>query len=663
LDVSDFLANPDETKEFSSHYRVVYSVVAAVMLIFAMRLWYLQVILGSELRAFSEQNRIKENYIPAPRGMIFDREGRVLVDNRPGFVATLTPQYISDYEKTAKVVGHILGLDPKWIVTKVKQSRKKNGHFFPVRIKENLTLDEVARLEGLKLDHPGLDIEMAITRSYHMKQSGAQLFGYVGEISEEELNRVNRNRPPDQKFRQGELIGKSGLEQVYDTQVRGKKGLEFVQVDARGRVAESRDVDLLQGMPHYIDAEPGDNLILNIDQDIQEAAYRAFTQQNDRIGPRIGALVALNPNNGEVLAWVSSPSYDPNEFSKGISPKMWSELVNDPFQILRNKVIQTHQPPGSTFKAIVALAGLQEKVITPTSTFFCKGFLKFGRRNYHCHLRYGHGDVNVVQALEESCDVFFYRTGIALGIDKIAKYASALGIGHKTLVNLIGEVPGLMPTTEWKLRAIGEEWQPGENLSNAIGQGFVLATPLQMAVAFGAIGTDGKIFRPIVVRKVVDTNDHVVKDYQPELVRDLSQPQEDGAHIDRENFEIVKKGLWSVANGEHGTAKWWKIPGVEFAGKTGTVQLFTLKEDQVYSKCENRPLRQRHHGWFVGYAPADKPEIVVSILAEHACHGNMAGAPVARDVMRAYFQKYHPDMIKNDKLRMRVLGVPKPEDD
>ncbi len=656
--MSDYLANPDETKEFSSHYRVVYMVLGVVMVIFALRLWYLQIILGTELRAFSEQNRIKETYIPAPRGMVFDREGRVLVDNRPGFVATLTPQYITDYDKIAKVVGGILKVDPKWIVAKLKLSRRKNGHFFPVRVKENLTLDEVARLEGLKLDLPGLDIELAITRSYHIGMSGAQLFGYVGEISEDELNRVNRNRLPGQKFRQGELVGKSGLEQVYDGQVRGKKGLEFVQVDARGRVVESKNVDLLRDMPRFIEAEPGQNLILNIDQDIQEAAYRSFVTENKRIG----ALVAMNPNNGEVLAWLSAPSYDPNEFSKGISPKLWSELVNDPFQILRNKVIQTHTPPGSTFKALVALAGLQEKVINPSSTFFCKGFLKFGRRNYHCHIKYGHGDVNVVQALEQSCDVFFYRVGIALGIDKIAKYAAALGIGRKSLVNLIGEVPGLMPTSEWKLRAMGEEWQPGENLSNAIGQGFVLATPLQMAVAFGAIGTDGKVFRPTVVRKVIDTDDQVIKEFQPEMVRDLSLPQEDGTHIDAENFEVVKKGLRNVANGDRGTAKWWKIPGVEMAGKTGTVQLFSLSADQVFAKCENRPLRQRHHGWFVAYAPADKPQIVVSVLAEHACHGSTAAAPIVRDVIRSYFQKYHPELLKVDKTQVQITEVPKLDD-
>ncbi|MGE3973292.1 MAG: penicillin-binding transpeptidase domain-containing protein, partial [Bdellovibrionales bacterium] len=389
--MSDFLANPDETKEFGPRYRLLYIAIAAVMGIFAIRLWYLQIIKGSELRSFSEQNRIKENYLPAPRGMVFDRDGRVLVDNRPGFVATLTPQYVADFEKTANAISAVLKIPASSIVNRLKISKRKNGHSWAVRIKENLTLDEVARLERMKLDHPGLDIEMAITRSYHLAGSGAQMFGYVGEISEYELNRVNKDRPLESRFRQGELIGKSGLEQVYDGQLRGKKGLEFAQVDARGRQVESKDVDLLQDMPQFVDAEPGENLVLNIDKDIQDAAYKSFVVENQRIG----AVVAMNPNNGEVLAWLSAPTYDPNEFSKGITAKLWSDLASDPFQILRNKVIQTHTPPGSTFKAVVALASLQEKLITPRTTFFCRGALKFGRRNYHCHIKYGHVDVNV----------------------------------------------------------------------------------------------------------------------------------------------------------------------------------------------------------------------------------------------------------------------------
>ncbi|MEQ1879256.1 MAG: penicillin-binding transpeptidase domain-containing protein, partial [Bdellovibrionia bacterium] len=334
------------------------------------------------------------------------------------------------------------------------------------------------------------------------------------------------------------------------------KGLQFVQVDAHGREAASQDTELLHGMPEFIEASPGENITLTIDADIQEAAYKSFVENK-----RIGAVVAMDPNSGEVLAWLSSPSYDPNEFSQGISPKLWSELVNDPFQILRNKVIQTHTPPGSTFKAIVALAGLQEKVITPQSTVYCPGFLKFGRRTYHCHIRGGHNYVNVYKALEQSCDVFFYRLGMQLGIDRIAKYASALGLGAKTGIGLPGEVPGLVPTTEWKKRALGEEWQPGENLSNAIGQGFMLSSPIQLAQAFSIIGTDGKVFKPFVVKKIVGTDDRVIVENQPQLVRQLDE-------ISTENFETVKKGLRLVNNGERGTAKWWKIPGIEIAGST-----------------------------------------------------------------------------------------------
>ncbi|HEX4926220.1 MAG TPA: penicillin-binding protein 2 [Bdellovibrionales bacterium] len=635
--MSDFLADPDEVKEYSPRFRLMYVVIVCAIAIFAVRLWYLQIVKGSELRLFSEKNRIKETEQPAPRGMILDRGGKILVDNRPGFIAKIVPQYVEDLDAIAKVLSEKLDIPAATIVQKVKSSRRKNGAYWPVKIKDALTMDEVARLEPLKIDYPGLDVEMAITRSYHMERNGSHLFGYVSEISEYELARVNRNRAAEDKLKQGDIVGKSGLEHVFDHELRGVKGLEFVQVDAHGRAAASQDTELLQGMPEFIEAEPGQNITLTIDADVQAAAYKSITENK-----RIGAVVAMSPKTGEVLAWLSAPSYDPNEFSQGISPKLWTELVNDPFQVLRNKVIQTHTPPGSTFKAIVALAALQERVVTPASTYHCPGFMQFGRRRYHCHLRQGHGAVNVYKALEQSCDVYFYRVGIALGIDRIAKYATMLGLGAKTGIGLPGEVPGLVPTTDWKKRALGEEWQPGENLSNAIGQGFMLASPIQLVQAFSIIGTEGKVHKPFVVKKIVGLDEKVVLQNEPQFVKQV-------ADISPENFKIVKKGLQMVNNGERGTAKWWKIPGIEMAGKTGTVQLFSLSADQVFAKCDARPMRQRHHGWYVGYAPANDPEIAVAVLAEHACAGSSGGGPIARDVMQAYFQKFHPDWIKPEK--------------
>lgn len=645
--MADYLSDPDEVKEYSQRFRLMYIVISVAISIFTIRLWYLQIIQGAELRLFSEKNRIKETEQPAPRGMIFDRNRRILVDNRPGFIAKVIPQYVEDLDAIAKVLSEKLDIPTASIVQKVRQSRRKNGAYWPVKIKDGLTMDEVVRLESLKIDYPGLDVEMGISRSYHTQKNGSHLFGYVSEVSEFELNRVNRNRDNEHKLKQGDTVGKSGLEQVFDDQLRGVKGLQFVQVDAHGREAASQDNELLHGMPEFIEASPGQNITLTIDADVQEAAYKSFTENK-----RIGAVVAMDPNNGEILAWLSSPSYDPNEFSQGISPKLWSELVNDPFQILRNKVIQTHSPPGSTFKAIVALAGLQEKIITTSSTYYCPGFLKFGRRTYHCHIRGGHNYVNVFKALEQSCDVFFYRLGMALGIDRIAKYATELGLGSRTGIGLPGEVPGLVPTTEWKKRALGEEWQPGENLSNAIGQGFMLTSPIQLVQAFSVIGNDGKVFKPYVVKKVEDLAGNVVTQNEPQLIRNIQD-------IGVDAFEAVKKGLEMVNNGERGTAKWWKIPGIKIAGKTGTVQLFSLSADQVFASCEARPLRQRHHGWYVGYAPADKPVIAVAVLAEHACHGNTGAVPIARDVMKAYFEKYHPDWIKPENVKGTKAQAPK----
>ncbi len=653
--MSDFLNDPEEVKEYFPRYRILYVLIAASTVLFVGRLWYLQVIKGSELREFSERNRIKEEKVPAPRGMVLDREGRVLVDNHPGFDAVITPQYASQLEETAEVISPILDVPASLIVKKVQRSRQQNGSFKPVKVKENLTRDEVARIERVKLDQPGLTVEMSIKRTYIMRDNGAQLYGYVGEISKDELPKINRNLAADRQFQQGDIIGKSGLEQVYDQELRGTDGLSFVQVDAHGREANVGTPSLLNTLSQEQEAIPGSTYELTVDKDIQEAAYAALNKTG-----RIGGAVAMNPNTGEVLAWVNAPSYDPNEFSTGISPKVWSQLINDPFKPLRNKVIQDHVPPGSTFKAIVALAALQEKEITLNTTHFCSGKFQFGRRSYHCHLKQGHGPVNVERAIEQSCDVFFYKVGIALGIDRIAKYATALGIGQKTLVKMVNEVPGLMPTSQWKARTLGEEWQPGETLSNAIGQGFILTTPLQVATAFSAIATDGTVRVPVVVRKVMDTSGREIEKGQSEVRRNVITGENSTVKVDPKFMEVIRKGMVSVVEGERGTARRIRIPGVPIGGKTGTVQLFSMTADEVFKECRNRPLSQRHHGWFVGFAPATKPELVVSVLAEHSCSGSGGAAPVAHDIFAAYFRKYHPDMLVKDGKPVVIATLAQP---
>lgn len=650
----EYVSNPDEAKEYWGRYRLIYLFFIIVFLLFIFRLWYLQILSGSELREFSEKNRIKQNKILAPRGLMLDREGRTLVENLPGFEVVISPQYVSNLEQLAKSISPVLGIDPDKILQKVIKSRRQNGVFAQVKLKDNLTREEVFRLKRMRLDMPGLEIRESIVRFYPMADNGAQLFGYVAEISKSQLSLLNDYYKGQLKLEQGDIIGKSGLEEALEREIRGIDGITFIQVDAHGR-------ETITSTPNVYgeqirDQEPihGNSAILTIDRDIQEAAFKSITAQQ-----RIGGLVAMK-SNGEVLAWVNAPSYNPNEFSTGISSNTWSKLLNDQFKPLRNKIIQDHYAPGSTFKPFVALAALQEKVVGPSTIVNAPGVFYFARRPYHDSLRGGHGNITIFEAIERSSNVFFYKMGIALGVDKMYNYISQLGIGSPTGVDLPREVAGNLPNSEWKKRERGEEWQPGENLSMAIGQGFLNVTPMQMAVAYNAIGTEGQVVKPFIVRKVIDQDGKVIKENFPKVVRNLQDNPASGVKISPESFKIVKEAMRRVANGSQGTARFWKIPGVEMAGKTGTSQVMGFSADQIYFKCENRPILQRHHGWYVAWAPWDKPEITVSMISEHACHGNTGAAPVVRDVILAYFKKYHPDIIANGVKTYKRLKIDEP---
>lgn len=646
--MSDFVNNPEEAKEYQPRYRLFYIAVACTFVIFSARLWYLQIITGNELREFSEKNRVKQNKITAPRGLLLDRNGKVLVENLPGFEAVLSPQYIENIETMANTIGPILGMEPDKITQKVQKSRKQNGPFAQVRLKENLSREEVFRLKRIRLDTPGLEIRESIVRYYPLKEDGAQVFGYVAEISKRQIPLMNDLYKDVFAFEQGDIIGKSGLEETLERDIRGKDGLSFIQVDAHGRETVTATPNIYG--EQIRDQEPihGNNAVLTIDRDVQEAAYKSMIENQ-----RIGAAFAMK-SNGEVLAWVSTPSFNPNDFSTGFAPNTWGKLINDPFKPLRNKVIQDFQAPGSTFKPLIAVAALNEKVVTPTTLVAAPGVFMFGRRPYHDSNRNGYGMITIFEAIERSSNVFFFKMGIALGVDKMFAYLNPLGIGQKTGIELSREVAGTMPNSEWKKGKYGEEWQPGENLSTAIGQGYVEVTPIQMAVAYNAIGTEGKVVKPFIVRKIIDQEGKVLKENFPQVVRDLTEEQKTGVKVLPANFKIVKEAMRRVANGERGTARWWKVPGVPMAGKTGTAQVMNFSADQIYASCMARPIHMRHHGWFVAWAPAENPEITVAVLAEHSCHGNTGAAPIVRDIVLAYFQKYHPDVIEAGKKELTV---------
>lgn len=636
--MSQYIANPDETKELLPRYKLFYLAIGVTFFMITLRLWYLQIYSGNELREFSEKNRIKDIKVTAPRGLFLDRDGKILVENHPGFELILSPQYIKDENKISEQLAPLINTTPEKFYQRLQKMKRQNGPYSQVRMKDDLSREEVFRLKKIRLDVPGMDIRENVVRYYPMKENSAQLFGYVGEISKKQIPMFNELYKGSYIFDQGDLVGKAGLEEVLEREIRGRDGRQFVQVDAYGR--ETRTSAEIYGEKiSDLESEPGFNTTLTIDKDIQMAAWKAFTDLK-----RIGGVIAMK-SNGEILAWVSNPSYDPNDFARGPSPQMWSSLINDPNKPLRNKVIQDHYAPGSTFKSFVALAALSEKVITPTTQVAAPGSFKFAGRVYHDAHKEGHGIVTVYEALEQSSNVFFFKMGIALGIEKMYNYISPFGLGSKTGIDLNREASGTMPNSAWKKAELGEEWQPGENLSNAIGQGFVQATPLQMAVAYNAIGTRGKVVRPFIIKEIRNLEDKVVKSNQASIVHDLTQVQSTGISIQPETFQVVVDSLKKVVQGARGTARAVNIPGADIAGKTGTSQVMSFSADQIYKKCDSRSFQQRHHGWFIAFAPADKPEITVAALTEHSCSGAGGSGPIVKEIMRTYFEKYHPEMI------------------
>ena len=502
--MSDYISNPDEAKEFQGRYRTLYIFVILTFIIFSLRLTWLQIFQGSELRRFSENNRIKQNKISAPRGLILDRDGRALVENLPGFEVVLSPQYVEDLKSLSQSVGPILGLEPEKIIEKFKRSKRINGPFATIRLKDNLSREEVFRLKRIRLDTPGMEIRESIIRHYPLNENGAQIFGYVGEISKNEIKKLNEKHKDLLIFEPGDIVGKSGLEENLEEKIRGKDGVSFIQVDAHGRKTIT-EIPNIYGQ-QITDQDPlhGNSAYLTIDRDIQESAHKSFTEQD-----RIGALIAMK-SNGEVLAWLNAPSFDPNSFATEVSIKAWSKLTNDPFKPLRNKVIQDHFQPGSTFKPFVAIAALQEKVITDKTILNAPGKMYFGNRWYHNHNKNGEGSITIYDAIERSSNVFFYQLGIKLGVDRMYNYISLLGLGSRTQIEMEREAPGRLPNSVWKKAAFKEEWQPGENLSTAIGQGYVTVTPLQLAVAYNAIATEGKVVKPYIIKKVVDHDGNIL---------------------------------------------------------------------------------------------------------------------------------------------------------
>ncbi len=604
------------------------TLVASVVLItffsiLIARLWYLQIQKGEEYARMADSNRVRYVEVAAPRGNIFDRKGREIVTNRPSFNVVWLREDNTIDDELFKKVSRILEVDSSELLKRVRRMAAAPGHI-PIRLAEDIDWEKVAYIENNRLELPGIKIEVVPLRVYHYGNLASHIIGYLGEINKKELARSEPG-----VYRGGDLIGKMGLEKIREKDLRGEKGRHYMEVNALGFEQKN-----LKG----IEPLPGNDLHLTLDVDLQQTAEEVMERQDYS-----GAVVAIEVNSGRLLAAASSPALALDKFIGGISHKDWQEMLDNPHKPLLNKVVQGEYPPASTYKIVTAIAGLAEGVISQDTIIYCPGYYRFGNRTYRCWKRAGHGAVNLKRALAESCDVYFYQVGQRLGVDRLASYAVRLGLGKKTGVEMEHERPGLIPTAAWKKRRTGRSWQEGETLSVAIGQGFDLATPLQIAVMTATVANGGTQYKPALIEQVVDPEGNVLEQFEPEVrARFAGQGK---------NLRLIRQALVEAVNGKHATGRRARLANITVAGKTGTAQVVHLKQYK-HLKEEDIPYKYRDHAWFTCFAPAENPEIAVTVLVEHGLHGGSAAAPVARAVLEKYFQDRLQDP---DKISMVVL--------
>ena len=582
-------------------------VILAIFLVLAYGLWRLQVMQTDLYATLAEKNRIRNVPILAPRGKILDREGRVIVDNYPSFSALLLRDSTRDLNADADLIAQGLHLDPNEVRSRIRHFASM-PQYQPIFLKEDITPDELAFIDAHRNELPELETIMAHRRLYPRNGFMAHLIGYVGEVTEDMLN-----QPQFELYNPGDVVGISGVEREYNNLLMGTNGARREVVNSHGRRV---------GEPlAETDAIPGKQLKLTVDIDLQIAAEEALEGKN-------GAIVAMDPRTGEILAMVSRPTFDPNDFAVRVSRDQWNKLVNDEDHPLMNKAIQAQLAPGSTFKIIMATAGLQEGIAQDLHVN-CTGGGTFYGRYFKCWIsarHQTHGAVDIVKGIYQSCDVFFYTLGEKLGIDRISKWAMALGMGQKTGIDLPQEVSGVMPSEEWKIKNFKQKWFAGETISVSIGQGAVAATPIQMARAFAAIASGGRLVRPHVTNPT---------DLPPGMVPAQSVPEEVTIPIDPENWEIITDAMAQVVS-PVGTAGASAIKGVDMAGKTGSAQTVSNALKAKMSASEKS--KYKDNGWFVGVEPRRNPEIVVCALFEEGEHGSLA-AHVVSKVIQAYVEK------------------------
>lgn len=577
-----------------------YAIVAA-LLILAFGFWNAQVVQSTYYAQRAEENRIREVPLVAPRGKIYDRYHRILADNRPSYnIILIRENSPHTIEQTAAMIAPALEIPVEDLLDRINR-RRREPRFQPIILKEDVSVGDIAYVKAHRYELPEISVEFQPRRRYLDNLVAAHAMGYVGEISETELM-----KPEFADHKPGDQIGRSGLERSYNHILRGKNGFKRVIVNNFGR-----EMGKLDEEPYVA----GNDLVTTIDLDLQQAA-------EDMIGDRTGAAVAIDPRTGEVLALVSKPAFDPNFFATRISRANWSDLINDPRKPMINRVIQNHYAPGSVFKVFMAAAGIETETLNPLENTFCPGFATFYGHSFACWKKGGHGTIGVHEAIVSSCNVFFYNVGKELGIGRISQYATMMGLGRKTGIDLPNEDAGLIPSEEWKRRVFKTAWYPGETISVSIGQGAVSITPMQAAWAMGGLASGGRLKQPHLV-----TPPEIKK-----LGLDAPEISTEEYPMQQATIDVVTRAMWGVVNEAGGTAGSARVQGFDVAGKTGTAQVVGK---QFYTKGGEA----EDHAWFVGFAPYRNPEIVVAVFIENGGHGGSSAAPVAHAVMETYYKK------------------------
>jgi penicillin-binding protein 2 len=599
---------PDDRRHLGARLSVMQYAIAAFFALLAIGFWVFQVAQHQKFNQMAENNHIRRLPLPAPRGVLFDRNGDVLVDNQSMFNIALVREQTGNLDNTLRVLSEATGV-PEAVLHETVNRRRLEPKYRPLVLIENATIEQVIAARARQWELPGVFSQEVPTRKYLANDMAAHLFGYVAEVNEAQLL-----RPEYEGLEAGAKVGQAGVEQAYNKLLMGADGDRMVVVNSVGR--EINEVP--QGLKDPVE---GQRLQLTIDKDVQRATEEGFRHFGYN-----GAAAILDPNSGEVLSLVSLPAYDPNKFAMGLDLATWRSLNADKLKPLQNRALQGRYSPGSTFKPVIAVAGLEERVVTPNTTVFCTGGANFYGRFFKCWQAGGHGTVDMRHAIEKSCNTYFYTVGNMLGVDRIHKWASLLGLGERSGIELPNEIRGIMPSTEWKQRTTGEKWYAGETISVSIGQGQVSVTPLSLAVMMMTIANGGTRYTPHVLKATKDGNE----DWKPVP----APPPQSVARMKQSTIDALHEGLWMVVNAA-GTGGRGKIVGYNVAGKTGTAQVVS---NQGKAAAARTGMDVRDHGWFVFFAPHDKPEIAGVIFAEHAEHGYL-GAPIAKYAMETYFAK------------------------